>query len=179
MRFCPTKAFFLCLTALPILLLLNSFVGLKASPQCGASKLTPVAVALGQVTIEPEDDCNADKECRTKAQAALLRAQLRTALNWDFLFIPIYTLGISVLCFTAARIAKLPTELTWVIILLVVLGMPVDASENFTLIHIINTHDAAWATTASWLGKLKLVAPSLGILYAIGAGVWGFVNVDK
>ena len=35
MRFCPTKAFFLCLIALPILLLLNSFVGLKATGPCG------------------------------------------------------------------------------------------------------------------------------------------------
>lgn len=161
MRFCPTKAFFLCLTALPILSVLTSLIGVKATGPCGPMQSEScVQLALTDLNT-------------THVQ------QLCTALHWDFLFIPIYTLAISVLCFIVARIAKLPTELTWVIILLVVLGMPVDASENFTLIHIINTHDAAWATTACWLGVLKYVLPSLGILYAIGAGIWGFVNVDK
>lgn len=161
MRFCPTKAFFLCLIALPILLGLNSYVARKASPQCYCSQSqTAVEMALS-----------------TKAST---KEQLRTALNWDFLFIPIYSLVIGLLCFIFARIANLPMQLTWLVILLLLVGALVDASENFALLHVIATsQNDVWANVARRLATLKYVLPSIGVLYAIVSAIVGFINVDK
>ena len=157
MPFYKTTTFFICLIAIVILLILSGFVGRRATAQSPGEKRRPlVELALEQGT----------------------KAQLSTALNWDFGFIPLYTLTTSLICFFVARLTGASLQLTWIIIMLVVVGALLDVCENFTLLHVIRTSQRdAWATAARALEVLKWVAPVIATLYVLTIGSWGLINV--
>jgi hypothetical protein len=157
MPFYKTPTFFICLIAIVILLILFKVVGPRASAQTPGQARRP----LVELAIDKDT-----------------KAQLTTALKWDFRFIPIYTLTISLICFVVANLTGASLRITWVIILLVILGALVDVCENLTLLHVIKTSQRdAWATLARSLEFLKWVFPGVGILYALGTGAWGLINV--
>jgi hypothetical protein len=157
MPFYKTPTFFICLIAIAALLILFKFVGPRVSAQTPGQERRPlVELAIDQNT----------------------KNQLSTALKWDFGFIPIYTLTISLVCFIVANLTGASLRITWIIILLVVVGALIDVSENLTLLHVIRTSQRdAWATLARSLELLKWVFPAVGTLYALAIGTWGLINV--
>jgi hypothetical protein len=157
MPFYKTPTFFICLIAIAALLISFKFVGPRASAQTPGQERRPlVELAIDQNT----------------------KNQLSTALKWDFGFIPIYTLTISLVCFIVANLTGASLRITWIIILLVVVGALIDVSENLTLLHVIRTSQRdAWATLARSLELLKWVFPAVGTLYALAIGTWGLINV--
>ena len=105
--------------------------------------------------------------------------QLNHALNWDFGFIPLYTLTTSLICFFFARVTGASLRLTWIIITLVIVGALLDVCENLTLKHVIrNSQRDAWATVARALEVLKWVGPAVATIYVLlTVGIWGVMNV--
>jgi len=155
--FYKTTTFFICVAAIVILLILSLFVGRRAKAQSPGEKRRPlVELALEKGTKD----------------------QLNTALNWDFGFIPLYTLTTSLICFLVARLTGASLRLTWIIITLVIVGALLDVCENFTLLHVIRTSQRdAWATVARALEILKFVAPVIATIYVLTIGTWGLINV--
>jgi hypothetical protein len=155
--FYKTTTFFICLIALAILLILFRFVGPRANAQGPGEKRRPlVELAIDQGT----------------------KARLSTALKWDFGFIPIYTLTISLICFLAARLTGASLRLTCVIIVLVVVGALLDVCENLTLLHVIKTSQKdGWATVARSLEVLKWISPGIATIYVLTVGIWGIISV--
>jgi hypothetical protein len=155
--FYKTTSFFICLIAIVILLILFRFVGSRAKAQSPGEKRRPlVELAIDEGTKD----------------------QLSTALKWDFGFIPIYTLTISLICFVAARLTGASLRLTWTIIMLVVVGALLDICENFTLLHVIKTSQRdGWATVARFLEVLKWVFPGIATIYVLTIGIWGVISV--
>lgn len=156
MPFYQTTTFLIYLIATVVLLALFWFVGRRAKAQTRGQKRRPlVELAIDENT----------------------KAQLRTALKWDFGFIPIYTLVASLLCFLAAHFTGASLGVTRVIIALVVVGALLDVLENFTLLHVIRTSQRdGWATVARLLEVLKLVAPAIAMIYVLTVIAWGVVN---
>ncbi|HEX6044226.1 MAG TPA: hypothetical protein VFZ22_07035 [Pyrinomonadaceae bacterium] len=157
MPFYKTITFFICLIAIVILAILFWFVGRRAMAQSPGEKRRPlVELAL--------DDSKQDR--------------LRTALKWDFAFIPIYTLTTSLICFLVASLTGASLELTRIIIVLVVVGALIDVCENLTLFHVIKTSKRdAWARVARSLEVLKFVSPAIATIYALTVGIRGVINV--
>ena len=105
------------------------------------------------------------------------QTKLHEALKWDFLFIPIYVLWLSLLCYLTARFTGAPLSVTWVVILVMVVTSLFDVSENFVLLHVIKTSlDDGWASAARILEWLKLIAPLTGAIYFIAVLVWRIAN---
>jgi hypothetical protein len=155
--FYKTTTFFVCLIALVILLILFPFVGPRATAQRRGEKRRP----LVELALE-----------------AGSKAQLTTALKWDFGFIPIYTLTTILICFLAARLTGASLQLTLIIITLVIVGALLDVCENLTLFHVIRTSKRdAWATVARALEVLKLVAPVIATIYVFTIGIRGVISV--
>lgn len=156
MPFYKTTTFFICVIALVILVILFLFVGSRANAQTPGEKRRPlVELAIDKSTKD----------------------QLTTALKWDFGFIPIYTLTISLMCFLVARLTGASLRLTWVIIMLVVVGALLDVFENSALLHVIkNSQRDAWATVARSLEVLKWVFPAVATIYVLTIGIWGIIN---
>ena len=156
MPFYKTTTFFICLAALAILVILFRFVGPRAMAQTpGAERRPLVELAIAQGTKE----------------------QLRTALKWDFGFIPIYTLTTALACFLVASLTGASLRLTWIIIALVIVGALIDVCENLTLLHVIKTSQRdGWATLARTLEILKLVAPAIATIYVLTIGTWGVIR---
>lgn len=156
MPFYKTTTFFICLIALVILLILFFVVGPRASAQTPGETRRP----LVELAID-----------------AHTKARLTTALKWDFGFIPIYTLTISLICFVVANLTGASLRITWIIIVLVYVGALVDVCENLTLLHVVKTSQRdAWATVARSLEFLKWIFPGVGTLYALTIGIWGLIN---
>ena len=157
MPFYKSITFFICLIALLILAILFWFVGRRAMAQSPGEKRRPlVELALDESKKE----------------------RLRTALKWDFAFIPIYTLTSSLICFLVASLTGASLGITRLIILLVVAGALIDVGENLTLFHVIKTSKRdPWASVARSLEILKFVSPAIATIYALTVGIWGIINV--
>lgn len=159
MPFYKTPTFFICIVAIAIFTILFVVVMPRANAQRGEPKRGPlVELAL-----------NKDKE-----------AKVREALKWDFAFIPIYALGLSVLCFFVARLTNAHLHFTWLVISIVFIGAFVDVCENITLLHVMETFQRSiWTSTARVLEILKLVGPLVGTIYWVSLALWGVVNVVR
>jgi hypothetical protein len=154
--FYKTATFYICAIALVILLPLGLFVLKHANAQTPGEKHTPlVEFAMNPAT----------------------KAHLSTALTWDFGFIPIYVLFLSLACFFVARLTGAPLRLTWMIIAVVIVGALIDVCENLTLFHVIRTsQDDGWATLARTLEIVKWVAPAIAGIYLVTTVIWGIIK---
>jgi len=149
------------------LIVLNIFVGRKASPDPGllveGGKYRRPLQAL---EMEP-----GAKEQLFKRWDDVTRRQLRRALYWDFLFILLYPTSNVLACFMAGRFLaahKFPFTITLVIILLQPVAALFDVIENLIMLKVIDGLTSnAWLTIAriSTAGKLTLIAP--GIIFPI------------
>jgi|GEM_PF-4934760 len=157
MPFYKSRAFVI-LVLFVVITVVSVFVMRRANAQRGEPRKPVVTLALNPAKQE----------------------KLFKALRWDFLFIPIYVLWFSLLCYLLARATGASLSVTWVVILVMVVTSLFDVSENFVLLHVIKTSlDDGWASAARILEWLKLISPLTGSVYAIvliGLLVWRFVN---
>jgi hypothetical protein len=175
-RILPSLEFYSSSQLWPILiplLILNFFVGRKASPDPGllveGGKYNRPLQALEK---EPEA-----KEQLFKHWDETTRRQLRSALYWDFLFILLYPTSNALACFMAGRFLAaqgVRFRISLVIILLQPLAGLFDVLENLILLKVINGLTAkVWLTIAriSTAGKFTLIAPGI-ILPIVGLLAW-------
>ena len=149
------------------LIVLNFFVGRKASPDPGllveGGKYSRPLQALEK---EPEA-----KEQLFKRWDETTRRQLRSALYWDFLFILLYPKSNALACFMAGRFLaahKFPFRISLVIILLQPLAGLFDVIENLIMLKVIDGLTAkVWLKIAriSTTVKFTLIGP--GIIFPI------------
>jgi len=154
--FYKTATFYICVIALVILLPLGLFLLQRANAQTPGEKHTRlVAFAIKQDTKD----------------------HLSTALKWDFGFIPVYTLFLSLACFFFARLTGASLRLAWIIIVVVIVGALIDVCENLTLFHVIKTsQDDGWATLARTLEIVKWVAPAIAMIYVVTTIIRGIIK---
>jgi len=135
----------------------------------------PFAVLMRRANAQ-RDEPNR-KAIVTLALNPAKQKKLHEALKWDFLFIPIYVLWFSLLCYLATRFTGAALGVTWVVILAMVVTALFDVSENFVLLHVIKTAlDDDWALAARILEWLKWISPLTGGLYVIAVIVWRVAN---
>lgn len=101
---------------------------------------------------------------------------LRDALMWDFAFIPVYTIGLVLLCFIAgragARLQLVPLRVTWWIIAVVIAGVSIDFIENIALLRVSDpSHQQIWESVARITQFGKYFAPLVGNLYSFVVGI--------
>lgn len=160
------------------LIVLNIFVGCKASPDPGllveGGKYSRPLQALEK---EPEA-----KEQLFKRWDENTKGKLRSALYWDFLFILLYPTSNALACFMAGRflaLHKFPFRISLVIILLQPLAGLFDVTENLILLKVIDGLTAnVWLTIAriSTAGKFTLIAPGI-ILPVVGLLTWVYLRL--
>jgi len=104
------------------------------------------------------------------------RETLLNALKWDFVFIPVYTTGLVLLCLIAgragARLQLVSLRFTWWIIVVVIAGVSIDIVENIALIKVTNPSSATiWESIARFCKCGKYFSPILGNLYFFIVGI--------
>jgi hypothetical protein len=109
---------------------------------------------------------------------------LRTALHWDFGFIPVYVGFISLLCYIGGRFADesdlVPLRVTSIIIFIVIVGSAIDICENVALLRIIDgSRDTTVEHVAELATRLKLIIPVSGSLYGLVLLVWGAIRLFR
>ena len=159
------------------LIILNIFVGCKASPDPGLLvKGGKYSRPLQALEKQPEA-----KEQLFKRWNDNTKRQLRCALYWDFLFILLYTTSNVLACFMAGRFLAahgVPLRISLVIILLQPVAGLFDVIENLIMLKVIDGLTAnAWLTIAriSTAGKFTLIAPGI-ILPIIGLLTWVYLR---
>ena len=151
-----------------VLWVLIFFVGRKASPD-------PELLVEGGKYSRPfsalEQEPTA-KEQLFKSWDENTKGKLRSALWWDFLFIPIYLASSIVACVIAGRFLAsacgIPFTITFVIILLQLLAGLFDVIENVILLRVIDgvtSNGLLTIARVSTVGKFGLIG--LGILYFV------------
>ena len=162
MPFHKTTTFVVCVVLLVAVIILFVIIGPRASPYAKLAKdenRPPVALAQNTDTQKP----------------------LLCALTWDFVFIPVYTAALFLLCFIAGRFAEdlnlVSLRITKVIIAVVIAGVFIDVAENVALLGVIcGSRESLWRTVAEWGTRLKYFSPILGTLYSLVLGVWCVVT---
>ena len=156
MPFYKTPTFFICLAALVLVTILFAKVEPKANAQRGETRRP-----LVYVTIDHP-------------------AKVKDSLNWDFGFIPIYVTSTCLVCFLVAGLAGVPFRVTRLVLLIVIVTSLFDFSENFVVLHIINTPDrGGWVSAALVLEYLKWVSPITGAVYVVAVLVWRVVSAVR
>ena len=149
------------------LIVLGRLVGRKASPDpdllVEGGKYNRPFMALEK---EP-----AAKQQLFKSWDEGTRKQLRRALSWDFLFIPIYVSSTALACFMSGRFLS-AHDLSFKISLAIILLLPVaglfDGIENLILWKVIDDLPSnLWLTIARISTVAKWVLIGLGSLHAI------------
>lgn len=165
MPFHKTTTFVVCVVLLVAVIILFVIIGPRAGPYAKLPKnenRPPVALAQDTDTQKP----------------------LLCALTWDFVFIPIYTAGLFLLCFIAGRFADdlnlVSLGVTKLIIAVVIAGVFIDVAENVALMAIIcGSPESLWKTIAEWGTRLKYSSPILGTAYSLMLGVWCVVTAPR
>ena len=107
---------------------------------------------------------------------------LRDALKWDFAFIPVYTIGLALLCFIAGRAAAhldlVPLRWTWWVIAVVIAGAFIDVAENIALLKVSNpSSEKIWESIARFGRFGKYLSPFLGSLYGFIVAIWCLLKI--
>jgi hypothetical protein len=144
-----------------VLLVLNFFVGRKASPD---PELLVEGGKFSRPLMALEKEPGA-KEQLFKCWNEDTKRQLRSALYWDFLFILIYPASNVLACFMVGRFLDTNHILSFRISLVIILLQPVaglfDVIENLILLRVIDGLTSNfWLRFAriSTAGKLSLIA---------------------
>jgi len=161
-----------------VLFILIYFVGGKASPDPG---LLVEGVKYRRPLMALEKEPNA-KEQLFKKWGKETKAQLRSALYWDFLFILIYPAAGVIGCFMAGRFLDraqiLSFKFSFVIILLQLAAGLFDVIENLIMLRVIDGLTSNfWLSIAriSTVGKFGLIG--LGIIHALfGLLAWLYMT---
>lgn len=157
-----------------VLLVLNFFVGRKASPD---PELLVEGGKYSRPLMALEKEPGA-KEQLFKCWNEDTKRQLRSALYWDFLFILIYPTSNVLACFMAGRFLNTNHILSFRISLVIILLQPVaglfDVIENLILLRVIDGLTSnVWLTVAriSTASKFALIGPGI-ILPMVGLLAW-------
>jgi len=118
------------------------------------------------------------------AKEASTKEPLRDSLKWDFAFIPVYTIGLVLLCFIAgragARLQLVPLKYTWWVIAVVIAGVFIDVAENIALLKIIDSSPGKiWESIARFAQYGKFFSPVVGNLYSFVVGIWCLLKISS
>jgi hypothetical protein len=116
------------------------------------------------------------------------KSKLKTALQWDFLFIFIYSASIATACFIAARFLDskkgwaVPFKYSLIVICLQLVAAMFDASENVSLLKVLQGPiESPWPQLARWCAICKFSLIIVGLVYSLifGIGAWLFSLFTK
>ena len=118
------------------------------------------------------------------AKDPLTQKPLLDAVKWDFAFIPIYTIGLVLLCFITGRagahLQLVSRRLTWWIIAVVIAGAFIDVAENIALIKVSNpSSEKIWESIARFAQFGKYFSPVVGNLYSFVVGIWCLLKIGS
>lgn len=124
-------------------------------------------------------------EQRTQLELAMASSPaLIDAVKWDFVLIPIYTIGLALLCFIAgragARLQLVSLRLTWWIIAVVIAGAFIDVAENIALLRVSAvSSEKIWVSIAEFGRIGKWLSPVVGNLYSFVVGIWCLLRIGS
>ena len=106
------------------------------------------------------------------------------AVKWDFVLIPVYTMGLALLCFIAgragARLQLVSLRLTWWIIAVVIAGAFIDVAENIALLRVsAGSPEKIWESIAEFGRIGKWLSPVVGNLYSFVVGIWCLLRIGS
>jgi hypothetical protein len=107
---------------------------------------------------------------------------LRDALKWDFAFIPVYTIGLALLCFIAGRAGAhldlVPFRWTGWVIAVVIAGAFIDVAETIALLKVGSpSSEKIWESIARFGGFGKYLSPFLGSVYSFIVAIWCLLKI--
>ena len=113
-----------------------------------------------------------------------MQESLRDAVKWDFAFIPVYTIGLALLCFIAGRagahLQLVSLRFTWWIIALVIAGSFIDVAENIALLKVSDpSPEKIWESIARFGQFGKYFSPLVGSLYSFVVGIWCLLTIGS
>jgi hypothetical protein len=108
-----------------------------------------------------------------------VKGKLREALLWDYLFILIYPLSISVACLIAGRFLEAINWISFKYCLIVIVLQWVaalfDSLENYALLNVLQGGlDGSWPQVSKWCAIIKFGLIILGLIYSVGIGGIGW-----
>jgi hypothetical protein len=95
--------------------------------------------------------------------------EVRRQISWDFLFLVIYPLALSVSCGLLARALGdnfylVGTAISWGVLM----GCPVDAGENFAMLRILGgAKSEFWPHLATVCCSIKFTLAGGGVLFSV------------
>jgi len=109
---------------------------------------------------------------------------LLDAVKWDFAFIPVYTIGLVLLCLIAGRaganLQLVSPRLTRWIIAIVIAGVFIDVAENIALIKASGpAPEPVWGSIAKFGRYGKYLSPLVGNLYSFVVGIWCLLTIGS
>ncbi len=118
------------------------------------------------------------------AKDPLTQKLLRNAVTWDFAFIPVYTVGVVLLCFIAGRAAAqlqlVSLRFTWFIIAVVIVLAFIDVAENIALLNVSGpSPEKFWESIARFGQFGKYLSPLIGNLYSFVVGLWCLLTIGS
>ena len=109
---------------------------------------------------------------------------LRDAVKWDFAFIPVYTIGLVLLCLISgragARLQLVSPRLTRWIIVIVIAGVSFDIAENMALLNVSGpSPKEICESVAQFCRHAKYLSPIVGNLYSFVVGIWCLLTIGS